>query len=190
MTRFVSVDATALAADSGDALETPPAAPDPNHFVQSDAVEVRRVVNRGKGGRAVVARRDIAEGELIERVPVLMIPRTQVFGPGDVAQRAARISWYVFEWLPTKRPYVVLSLGYGSIYNHSDDPNAAYDMEPPDIMLFTAIKPIRAGEEVLISYAGAAGVMKELGFEIEKAPPLAADAGSVAGGGANGDEHR
>ena len=117
----------------------------PNLFRQSDAVEVRRVINRGKGGRGVFARRDIAAGELLERMPVLLIPRTQVFGPDDIAQRAARISWYVFEWLKTKRGYVALSLGYGSIYNHSDAPNADYDMEPPDIMLFTAVRPIRAG---------------------------------------------
>ena len=161
---------------------------DPNHFTQSDAVEVRRVINRGKGGRAVIARRNIAEGELIERVPVLMIPRTQVFGPNEIAGRAARISWYVFEWLPTKRPYVALSLGYGCIYNHSDDPNAAYDMEPPDIMLFTAIKPIKAGEEVLISYAGAAGIMKELGFEAERTPPLAADQSPSPAAGRGGEE--
>lgn len=161
---------------------------DPNHFTQSDAIEVRRVMNRGKGGRAVIARRDIAEGELIERVPVLMIPRTQVFGPHEIAGRAARISWYVFEWLPTKRPYVALSLGYGSIYNHSDDPNAAYDMEPPDVMLFTAIKSIKAGEEVLISYAGTAGVMKELGFEAEKAPPQAMGYSPSPAAGREGEE--
>lgn len=167
-----------------------PDAFDPNRFHQSDAVEVRRVVNRGKGGRAVFARRDVAAGEVLERVPVLMIPRTQVFGPGDVAQRAARISWYVFEWLPTKRPYVALSLGYGSIYNHSDDPNAEYDMEPPDVMIFTALKAIRAGEEILISYAGAAGVMKDLGFEAEKSPPLAADANPSSAGGSEEDERK
>ena len=152
-----------------------PATLGPNLFRQSDAVEVRRVTNRGKGGRAVFARREIAAGELIERVPVLMIPRSQVFGPGEIAGRAARISWYVFEWLPTKRGYVALSLGYGSVYNHSHAPNAAYDMEMPDVMLFTASRTIAAGEEVLISYAGAAGVMKELGFEAEKTPPQPAD---------------
>lgn len=161
---------------------------DPNLFQQSDAIEVRRVINRGKGGRAVIARRDIAEGEVIERVPVLLIPRTQVFGPGEIAGRAARISWYVFEWLPTRRGYVALSLGYGSIYNHSDTPNAAYDMELPDVMIFSAIKPIQAGEEVLISYAGGAGIMKELGFEIEKTPPLAVDRSPLPAAGQGREE--
>ena len=52
------------------------------------------------------ARREIAADEVLERVPVLLIPRAQVFGPGEVAQRAARISWYVFGWIKTKRDYV------------------------------------------------------------------------------------
>jgi hypothetical protein len=144
---------------------------DPNHFTQSDAVEVRRVLNRGKGGRAVIARRAIAEGEVFERVPVLLIPQSQVFGPDEIAKRATRISWYVFQWLETKRGYVALALGYGSIYNHSDTPNAAYSMEMPDILSFHALRPIAAGEEILISYAGEAGKKKELGFEVATAPP-------------------
>src|SRR5688572_1331208 len=93
---------------------------DPNLFRQSDAIEVRRVTNRGKGGRAVFALRDLRAGETFERVPVLLIPKAQVFGTGDVAQRSARVSWYVFTWINTKRDYVALSLGYGSIYNHSE----------------------------------------------------------------------
>jgi uncharacterized protein len=143
---------------------------DPNLFQQSDAVEVRRVTNRGKGGRGVFARRDIAADEVFERVPVLLIPRAQVFGPGDVAQRAARISWYVFSWLPTKRDYVALSLGYGSIYNHSDTPNAKYGMHLPDVMEFFALRPIAAGEEITIDYHGDERTNRELGFEIGTGP--------------------
>ena len=143
---------------------------DPNLFQQSDVVEVRRVLNRGKGGRGVFARRDVAVGEVIERVPVLLIPRAQVFGPSDMATRAARISWYVFSWIKTKRDYVALSLGYGSIYNHSETPNAKYVMHPPDAMEFVAIRPIRAGEEVFIDYHGDEAHGTDLGFEIGNAP--------------------
>ena len=143
---------------------------DPNLFHQSDVVEVRRATNRGKGGRAVVARRDVAAGELLERVPVLLIPRTQVFGPHDIAKRAARISWYVFSWLPTKRDYVALSLGYGSIYNHSETPNAEYHMEMPDIMRFTALRDIAAGEEITINYRGDETNKTDVGFEIVTKP--------------------
>jgi SET domain-containing protein len=143
---------------------------DPNLVQQSDAVEVRRVLNRGKGGRGVFARRDVAAGEVIERVPVLLIPRAQVFGPTEIARRAARISWYVFSWIKTKRDYVALSLGYGSIYNHSDTPNAKYVMHPPDAMEFVAIRAIRAGEEVLVDYHGDEAHGADLGFEIGSTP--------------------
>ena len=143
---------------------------DLNHFTQSDAIEVRRVLNRGKGGRAVIARRAICEGETFERVPVLLIPDAQVFGTDPAAQKAIRISWYVFKWLPTKRGYVALSLGYGSIYNHSEQANAAYQMEMPDVMTFYALRSIAAGEEILINYAGNDGPRNDLGFTADDEP--------------------
>jgi hypothetical protein len=140
---------------------------DANLFRQSDAVEVRRVTNRGKGGRAVFARRDVREGEIFERVPVLLIPKSQVFGGGEVAQRAGvAISWYVFTWIHPTREYVGLSLGYGSIYNHSETPSAKYQMHLPDVMEFFALREIKAGEEITIDYRGdAAGAKADLGFE-------------------------
>jgi hypothetical protein len=140
---------------------------DPNLFRQSDAVEVRRVTNRGKGGRAVFARRDLNEGEVFERVPVLLVPTAQVFGTGEVARRAGvAISWYVFTWIHPAREYVALSLGYGSIYNHSETPNAKYRMHLPDVMEFFAIREIKAGEEITINYRGDnADAKSDIGFE-------------------------
>jgi uncharacterized protein len=149
---------------------------DPNRFVQSDAVEVRRVSNRGKGGRAVFATRDIAADEVFERVPVLLIPKDQVFGPGEIAQRSVRISWYVFTWIHPTREYVALSLGYGSIYNHSESPNARYQMYLPDCMEFVALRPIAAGDEITINYRGDNKDSKqELGFEVTETPAEATD---------------
>ena len=132
---------------------------------------MRRVTNRGKGGRGVFARRDVDVDEVVERVPVLLIPRAQVFGPGEVAQRSARISWYVFSWISEKRDYVALSLGYGSIYNHSDTPNAKYRMHLPDIMEFFALRPIPAGEEITIDYHGDEAGGTDLGFAVTATPP-------------------
>ena len=155
---------------------------DPNLFRQSDAIEVRRVTNRGKGGRAVFARRDLAEGEIFERVPVLLVPKSQVFGAGEVAQRAGvAISWYVFTWIHPEREYVGLSLGYGSIYNHSETPNAKYRMHLPDVMEFFAIRAIQAGEEITINYRGdQADTKSDIGFEAaesaaEMPPPDSSD---------------
>ena len=127
-------------------------------------------MHRGKGGRSVFARRDIAADEIFERAPVLLIPRAQVFGPGDAAQRAARISWYVFGWINTRRDYVALALGYGSIYNHSETPNARYRMHLPDVMEFFALRPIHAGEEITIDYRGDEHQSKPLSFEISTEP--------------------
>lgn len=140
-------------------------------YRQSDAIEVRRVNNRGKGSRAVIAIRDISAGELIERAPVILIPRHQVFGDSEIAKRAARISWYVFNWVPTKRDYVALCLGYGSIYNHSDSPNAEYEKHPPDAIHFIARRDIRAGEEIMIDYRGGTDD-GDIGFEPDQQPPL------------------
>lgn len=134
---------------------------------QSSLVEVRRSNNRGRGGRGVFARDRIEAGTLIERVPVLLIPHNQVFGDPPEGQRSARISWYVFDWSEmTKRHYVGLALGYGSIYNHSYEPNAKYARVVPDLLEFYAIRVIEAGEEVLINYNGEAGGKGEVAFEM------------------------
>lgn len=124
-------------------------------FVPSDAIEVRRDATKGRGARGVYARRQIAVDEIIERSPVLLIPKSQVFGDTKMARNAARISWYVFTWhVPTKRDYVALALGYGSIYNHSFTPNAIYRCVAPDAMEYVAIAPIAAGDEITINYNG------------------------------------
>jgi uncharacterized protein len=134
---------------------------------QSDLIEVRRVINRGRGGRGVFALRDIAAGTLIERVPVILIPKAQVFGSSELAKRAARISWYVFGWEgETKRPYVALALGYGSIYNHSPRANARYQKEAPDVMEFLAVRDINPGEEITINYNGDPNDERAMEFDV------------------------
>lgn len=126
-----------------------------NCFSPPTRIEVRRDTTKGRGARGVYAREPIAVGEVIERAPVLLIPKTQVFGDTLMARNAARISWYVFSWkVPTNREYVALALGYGSLYNHSFSPNARYDCVAPDAIEFTCIRPIEPGEEILINYNG------------------------------------
>jgi hypothetical protein len=134
---------------------------------QSPLIEIRRADNRGRGGRGVFAVVDIASGTVIERAPVLLLPKSQVFGDSDVARRMAHLSWYVFEWTGiTKREYVALALGYGSIYNHSYTPNAGYTRVPPDMLEFTAGRDIAAGEEILINYHGAADDPRDVYFDV------------------------
>jgi SET domain-containing protein len=133
----------------------------------SDLIEVRRLDNRGRGGRGVFAMRDIPADTVIERVPVILIPREQVFGTTPEAKRSARISWYVFDWEGiTKRKYVALALGYGSIYNHSYAPNARYKPQAPDILEFTSLRAIAAGEEITINYHGKPDDARPVEFDV------------------------
>ena len=113
------------------------------------------------------ALREIPAGTVIERVPVILIPHEQVFGDSvAVREASARISWYVFGWDGmTKRRYVALALGYGSIYNHSYTPNARFEREPPDVLGFVATRQIAAGEEITINYNGERTEPRELGFD-------------------------
>lgn len=134
---------------------------------QSNLVEVRRLDNRGRGGRGVFAVSDIASGTLIERVPVILIPTAQVFGDADTQQHNACVSWYVFSWEGmTKRSYVAMALGYGSIYNHSFTPNAKYVKVAPDVLEFHSIGNITAGEEILINYNGDIEPDRPMHFEM------------------------
>lgn len=111
-------------------------------------------------GRGVFAGRRFQPGELIERVPVIVIP---------VAERPvlARtlLDAYDFEWDAEGRRSA-LALGYGSLYNHSFEPNAGYQrLYDSAEVLFTALRPIEAGEEILINYNGDSGVPRRVVFE-------------------------
>lgn len=124
-------------------------------FQQSDLVEIRRDASKGLGGRGVFARRPISEGTIIERVPVLLIPRGQVFDESNVARRDCRLSWYVYEWVDGGgEEYVAVALGYGSLYNHSYHSNAIYRLGSPDTIEFVALRQIEANEEITLNYNG------------------------------------
>lgn len=113
----------------------------------SDAVEVKQVVGKGRG---VFARRAIRNGEVIERAPVLVLPLSDVMrGPDDWTG----LGNYCFEW---GKDRVALALGFGSLYNHSFQPNARYDDESrrARIKVFSALRDITLGEEITINYNG------------------------------------
>lgn len=110
----------------------------------SDMIEVRRSPGRGRG---VFARRFIAKGTIIERVPMIVFPEKEL----ETDEGFSTLYHYCFEW---GKGTVALAMGYGSIYNHSYAPNARYDDLPQRTKEFTALKDIQAGEEITISYNG------------------------------------
>jgi uncharacterized protein len=125
-------------------------------LTHSDLVEVKRVQGKGRG---VFARRSIREGEVIERVPVLVLPLAETKN----GSAPSRLSGYCFEW---RRETVAVALGYGSLYNHSYNPNARYDDERAQTKVFTAIREIAAGEEITINYNGEPGDESPVWFKV------------------------
>lgn len=95
-------------------------------------------------GRGVFATRPIAPGAEIERCPMLIADGEQ----GAALERGAE--GYVFRWGETA---TALALGYGSLYNHSYDPNAT-TLETPDELVISALRAIEPGEEIFINYMG------------------------------------
>lgn len=127
----------------------------------SDAIEARRV--RGKG-RGVFARRAIARGELIETCPVIVVPTGEVRnGTGWT-----RLGEYCFEWGQGR---MALALGFGSLYNHSYEPNARYEDAAGQSKLFLAIRDIAAGEEICINYNGDPTDRSPVWFEVVESGP-------------------
>lgn len=128
----------------------------------SDLVEVRLVPQKGRG---VFARRLIRKDDVIERVPVLVLPAGEV----EESEEWAGISGYCFHW---GRGTLALALGYGSLYNHSYSPNARYDDIGKRTKVFTALRDIAPGEEITINYNGDPADPTPVGFDVIESTPL------------------
>lgn len=128
-----------------------------------------------KKGRGVFATEDIPEGTEFERVPVLVMPSEDVLNSdaGEVLQN------YVFEW---GKGTIALALGFGSLYNHSYSPNARYDDVGRMTKVYTALRDIKAGEEITINYNGHEDDTTPVGFKVEEAPRTRTSKTAVAAG--------
>jgi SET domain-containing protein len=97
-------------------------------------------------GRGVFAGRAFGTGELIEMCPVLVLP------PETVEKGLGELRAYVFLWGDAGDRFA-LALGYGSLYNHSPNPNAEFDpRHGRGEIAFWALRRIAAGEQILIDY--------------------------------------
>jgi SET domain-containing protein len=136
-------------------------------FQQSDAIEVKRVRGKGQG---VFARRAIQKGEIIERVPVLVMTAEEF----DEGLANTPLKDYCFGWGVDK---VALALGYGSLYNHSYKPNARYDDVGHRTKAFVAIRAITQGEEITINYHGKPTSRAKVWFDVVEAGTSKAENG-------------
>lgn len=113
-------------------------------------------------GKGVFAARDIEPDEIIEICPVLLISKTEL-----PYLRQTILDDYYFDWGDSGELFAVC-LGYGSLYNHSYQPNAEYGMDfAAQTIDFYALKPIAAGEEIFVNYNGEADSQEKVWFEEE-----------------------
>jgi len=95
-------------------------------------------------GRGVFAAWRFDIGDVVEDCPVLLVPADAIV--------ALELDGYCFEWDDDR---CAIALGYGSLYNHSWQPNARYDFDhDAGIVSYTAVHPIEPGEEITINYSG------------------------------------
>ncbi len=95
-------------------------------------------------------------GDVIEVCPVIVCPLVEVEG--------LTLDPYSFLWGDD----AAIVLGYGSLYNHSYEPNAVYNREyDRKEIRFIAIRPLPAGAEITINYNGDPTSREPLWFEVQ-----------------------
>lgn len=92
-----------------------------------------------------MAEEDIKKGSTIEVVPLLLMSMKEF----DLIKQT-KLYYYFFEYTNN---HFAIALGYGSLYNHSYDPNARYLYSYKNKQLIIkAIKDIKKGEEIFFNY--------------------------------------
>lgn len=98
-------------------------------------------------GWGVFAKEDIMEGEVFEECPILTLPI-------EKGEPTPLLIDYRFNWPQgTEWQEQVLALGYGSLYNHSENANAYWisDLENKTFK-FISNREIKQGEEIFVWY--------------------------------------
>ena len=108
--------------------------------------------------RGMIASEDIRAGTIIEICPTLLSPVKDY----ELLSKTI-LECYFFDW---NKQYDALVFGYGSMINHSNNPNAKYHRDYKNkTLIISAIKEIKSGEEVLVNYNGNPTSQVEWKFE-------------------------
>jgi len=109
----------------------------PKVFVQASTIH----------GLGVFAAQDIPDGQIVEKCPLLRL---------DIDEKDVLLADYRFWWMEAeKRLYYVMALGYGSLYNHSNNFNAYFHCNKETFTIdFITTKDIKKGEEIFVDYGG------------------------------------
>lgn len=118
--------------------------------------------SEGKG-RGVFAARPLRKGEQIEVCPMLVLSNDDM----QLIEQTKLYNYY-FLWGDDSSKGAI-ALGFGSLYNHSYEANARYEVEYSDeIMTLYAHRDIEAGEEIFINYNGVPNDQTPVWFDKRK----------------------
>ena len=96
-------------------------------------------------GRGVYTASAIPAGSVIELAPVILLSASD-----REVIHGTHLHDYYYTWDGDR---AAISLGYGSLYNHSDRANAEFELDYDARMIrFTALRDIRSGEEITTDY--------------------------------------
>ena len=116
--------------------------------------------NEFKVGRGVFASEIIKKGEIIEIAPILILEFS------DFVDTKWNLLFEYYFWLDD---FVVLALGYGSLYNHSKNPNCKYEIsKKKGLIKIISTKNIIKDEEILFDYSKSSSSKAPLWFERKK----------------------
>jgi len=124
-------------------------------LVPSEYIEVKRVKRKGRG---VFARKFIPKDTIFERAPLLVLKAAEAMG-----EHCHVLPCYTFDY---GRGTIALALGFGSLYNHSFQPNARYEDVGNQTKHYIAVRDIKPGEEVTINYNGDESSKTPVHFEV------------------------
>lgn len=117
-----------------------------------------------RAGRGVFAAINIKKSQLIERCPIIETPvkdylylrKTELrnyYFLWNKVQPKGKDLWSKTSKFKIKNKKAAIALGYGSLYNHSYNPNATYKKKFKEKTIdFIAIRPIKKGEEITVNY--------------------------------------
>lgn len=116
-------------------------------------------IMEGERGRGVFTGGEIATDSVIELCPVIVLPAHET----SMIHRSSLHDYY-FLW-DDEVGSIALALGYGSLYNHSSQPNAIFEVDHSSQSIrFSALRTIQAGEEVCIDYHAGDDGQRQLWF--------------------------
>jgi SET domain-containing protein len=105
------------------------------------------IASSNNRGRGVFTTEPIAANTTIEIAPVIVVDAN-----GREKLEQTLLYDYIFEWGEDSKMCAV-ALGYISIYNHSNSPNCAYDMDfELQTISITTLQDIAVGAELFINY--------------------------------------